>query len=331
MKSKKAVSIRPTLSAELVKIADNLALFAMEFGVPLDDNFDHDLATLGFINCVRLRIHAPSEADNLEALIAAESIPADEELVGLTAGVVAAFSADADLEIGINHFLRERWRLSADNTPTIASDEELFRRILHGIRFGLLVAKESPETAQKIEEHATTLGCESRFLSLLLYYWRDNDWKPNAVPFVEFTASCYEPGSIQQRMIRYAVSEIHPFAKALNQPWRLSFWAEMGWSGGRGFVRKNPKDCTALLAEVGRETLQVRHAFYQQHLLGTARSDGEIQIERATLKYFGTHPDADLARCYCTGGEPRRLARLGFDFAFWMGIFSSHPVPIIEH
>lgn len=331
MKIKNVASRRPSLSTELIQIADNLAHFAVEFGFIVNEHFSHDLATIGFANGVRLRIHAPSEAAKLEALLAAESIPAEEELVGLTAGVIAAFSADADLEVGINRFLRERWRLSADRAPTIELREELLRRILHGIRFGLFVAKESLETAQKIEEHATTLGCGNRFLSLLLYYWRDNGWEPNAVPFVEFTASCYEPGSMQQRMIRYAVSEILPFAKALKEPWRLSFWAEMGWSGGRGFVRNNPKECAALLEEVGRETLQVRHAFYQQHLLGTARSDGEIQIERATLKYFGDHPDADLARCYCTGREPRRLARLGFDFAFWMGIFSSHPVPIIEH
>jgi hypothetical protein len=304
----------------------------MEFGVPPYENFTHNLATIGFANGVRLSLHDANRAAKLEAILAAEAIPAGDGLVGLTADVIAAFSAEADWAIGINRFLSERWRRSADYAPSIEPHEELLRRILHGIRFGLLVAMESPETAQKIEEPITaTLGCENRFLSLLLYYWRDNDWKPNALPFVEFTASCYEPGSMQQRMIRYAVSEIHPFAKALNQPWRVSFWAEMGWSGGRGFVRNNPKECTALLEEVGLETLQVRHAFYQQHLLGTARSDGEIQIERATLKYFGEHPDADLARCYCTGGEPRRLARLGFDFAFWMGIFASHPVPIIEH
>ena len=332
MKIKHVASSRPRLiSTELAHIADSLAHFAVEFGFIVNEHFTHALATISFANGVGLRIHAPSEAAKLEALLAAESIPADEELVGLTAGMIAAFSADASLEVGINHFLRERWRLSADRAPTIELHEELLRRILHGIRFGLLVAKESPETAQKIEEQTTTLRCGDRFLSLLIYYWRDNDWKPNAVPFIEFTASCYEPGSIQQRMIRNAISEVLPFAKALNQPWRLSFWAEMGWSGGRGFVRNNPKECTALLEEVGRETLQVRHAFYQQHLLGTTRSDGEIQIERATLKFFGDHPDADLARCYCTGGEPRRLARLGFDFAFWMGIFSSHPVPIIEH
>ena len=57
----------------------------------------------------------------------------------------------------------------------------------------------------------------------------------------------------------------------------------------------------------------------------------KVTVVVRVRKYFGEHPDADLARCYCTGGEPRRLARLGFDFAFWMGIFASHPVPIIEH
>jgi len=329
MKIKHVASSRPRLiSTELAQIADNLAHFAVEFGVTIYD----ELATIGFANGVRLRIHAPNGAAELEALLAAaESVPPDEELVGLIPALLADFLGEGDWTRGINRFLRERWRLWTDDASPIEPHEEALLRILHGIRFGLLVARRSPETAHRIEQQTETLGFEQRFLSQRLDNWSDSDWKPSGLPFVEFTASFYDPGSIQQRIIRNAVSEVLPFAKALSKTWSLSLWIEWGWSGGRGFVRNNPKDCKALLAEVGQDHLKMSHEFYQRWVLGTVRSDGEVQIERATLKYIGDHPDPNHARCYCTGGEPRVLARLGFEFAFWMGIFSSHPVPIIEH
>ena len=102
---------------------------------------------------------------------------------------------------------------------------------------------------------------------------------------------------------------------------------EAGWDGGRNFAGKQPEDCRKLLEEAGPEGLKTLHALYQRCLLGTARSDGKIQLERATLRYFGEHAYADLARCYCTAREPRRLARVVFEFGFWMGIFASAPVP----
>ena len=69
MKIKNVASRRPSLSTELIQIADNLAHFAVEFGFIVNEHFSHDLATIGFANGVRLRIHAPSEAAKLEALL----------------------------------------------------------------------------------------------------------------------------------------------------------------------------------------------------------------------------------------------------------------------
>lgn len=73
---------------------------------------------------------------------------------------------------------------------------------------------------------------------------------------------------------------------------------------------------------------KIRHVYYEVWmLLDTARSDGEVQVLSAALKYIGEHNDPILARIYCTGREPRLLVLNAFDFAFWMGIFSAHPLP----
>jgi acid phosphatase family membrane protein YuiD len=69
MKIKNVAPSRPRLSTELAQIADNLAHFAVEFGFIVNEHFTHDLATIGFANGVRLRIHAPSEAAKLEAIL----------------------------------------------------------------------------------------------------------------------------------------------------------------------------------------------------------------------------------------------------------------------
>jgi hypothetical protein len=320
----------PRLSSKLENIADNLARFALEFGVADDQNFVPRLATIGFTNGVRLGLHDPKGAARFEELLAAESVPLPEELVGLTPALIAAFPGKADWTFEINCFLRQQWRRSADDVPGIAFGLETQLRILHGIRSGLVVTRESPATAQKIEEYTKTLWVENRFLSQCLYAWSYHDWEPFGPPFVEYTASCYDFGSVAQRVIRKAVAEIYPVARALTNPWSFSFWVQMGWNGGRNFAGHQPGECKALLTEAGPKGLQSCQQLYQRCVLGTARSDGEVQVEPATLRYIGEYADTDLARCYCTGREPRRLARVAFDFAFWMGIFASHPVPIIE-
>ena len=52
-----------------------------------------------------------------------------------------------------------------------------------------------------------------------------------------------------------------------------------------------------------------------------------MQIERACLHFFGEATATNLAVCYCTGREARRLARTAYDFCFWMGVFAAFPVP----
>ncbi len=321
----------PRLSSKLETIADDLARFALEFGVVINESFGPRLATIGLTNGVLLGLHDPTNAVRLEKLLATESVPPPEELAGVTPALIAAFPGQADWTHEISCFLRQRWQLSTEAVPTIEPGLETRMRILHGIRLGLVVTRESPETAQKLEDQTKALWVEHRFLSHCLYAWSDHDWAPFGPPFVEFTATCYGPRTVERQVMRKAVAEVYPIAKALNNPWDFSFWVETGWNGGRNFVRNHPDDCQALLEEAGPGGLKSCQQLYERCVLGTARSDAEVQIERATRRFIGDYADVDLARCYCTGREPRRLARVAFDFAFWMGIFASYPVPVIEN
>lgn len=320
----------PRLSSKLENLADNLGRFALEFGVVFNDSFGPRVATIGFANAVVLHHHEPGNAARLEELLAAESVPPPEELAGATGEFVAALAGERDWTHEVGTFLRTKWRQSADDTPGIAYALEARLRILHGIRIGLTVARESPETAAKIREHIGTLWVENRFLSTLLYRWSDHDWEPHSRPFVEFMGSYYEPGSVEQRVLGGSVAAILPAAKLLTHPWSLSFWVAAGWNGGRKFVESEPETLRALLAEAPKDTLQGCHRLYQKYVVGGADPDGEVRIERATLRFIGELAEPDLARCHCTGREPRRLARVAYDFAFWMGIFSAHSIPDLE-
>jgi hypothetical protein len=123
------------------------------------------------------------------------------------------------------------------------------------------------------------------------------------------------------------VAEVYPIAKALGNPWSLPFWAETGWNGGRLFARNRPGHCKRLLEDAGEGYLEGCRKLYQRYIVGTTRADGAIQVERATLFYLGEHRDGDVARWVCTGREPRHIARTAYDFTYWMGIFSAHPLP----
>ena len=322
-----AVLALPRVSTKLDDIAASLGRFASEFGIEFDKYFAPRLATVGFGNAVLLGLEDAAAGSRLNELLAAEDIPPPAELSGLTPLLAEAVAKGGNWTVAVNCALGNRWLASSDNTPNIQPRLDAVLRTLHGIRAGLLIAHESPEAAQKVAEKVKALSLENRFLTRRLLSWRNNNWQPPWAPFVEFAASSYAMGSIEQQVMTKAIAEVYPIAKALNNPWGIPFWAETGWNGGRNFVRNHSEDCKALLKESGQDNLKVIHRAYQQSVIGTARSDGEVQIERATLFYFGLRTDVDFARCYCMESEPRRLARVAYDFAFWMGIFASYPVP----
>ena len=320
----------PRLSSKLEGLADNLARFAIDFGLKINDDFPSRLATIGFVNAVLLGLQDAKAADELDELLAADDILSTAELQGALPTFTKDFSGQGSWTADVHRFLLQQWRLSSDNHPGLKPLLELQLRILHGIRFGLALGPECQETAQKVAELSQTLWVENQFLSRRLIAWARQGWKPSSPAFNEFTASFYNPGSLERAFLTEAVAAVLPAALHLNQPWELSFWTETGWNCGRRFAQSHLKDCKALLEETGPENVKACHDLYQAHVLGTARSDGELQIERATLSYFAAFNDGSYARVYCSGREPRRVARIAFDFTFWMAIFSVFPMPTIS-
>jgi hypothetical protein len=317
----------PRLGSKLEALADYLARFALEFGVVNNGYFAGRLGTIAFSNAIVLGLRFPEAASRLEQLLVLESIPADSELPGLASEFAADLKGEEDWTREVNFFLQKRWNASAESKTAFDSDTMTRLRVLFSIRSGLVVARERAEAAAKVAEHIKSLWFENQFLANLLLGWGKNDWIPYNQPFIEFTASWYRNGTVEQAVVGRAVGEHYWTAKALNNPWSVAFWAETGWNGGRSFVGRRPEDCKALLQEAGDKLLEGYHELYKRTVLATAGSDGDVQILRATLKYIGEHENPILARNHCTGREPRLLALNAFDFAFWMGIFSAHPLP----
>ena len=321
--------VLPRLSTQLENLADHLAWFALEFGITDNPDFAPRLATIGFANGVALRRHDREGAARLDDLLVSDDIATSADARAALLQFTQEFSGEVSWTKEVYQFLQQQWALSPDGSPEQETRLMLRLRILHGIRFGLMVEPENPEVAKKFPGLVETMWVENQFLSRCIVAWADHAWAPVAPPFVEFTASCYIAGSKEQRVITAAIAEMLPAAKNLNTPWDFPFWVETGWNSGRRFARNRPDDCKALLKEASRDNLNGCHHLYRTYVLDTARSDGEVQIVRAILKWFGECKSPEFARCYCSGREPRRLARIGFDFALWMGVFASYPVPAV--
>ena len=317
----------PRLSTPLENLADHLARFALEFGIEDNPDFPSRIATIGFANGVALRRQDRASAARLDDLLASDDILTAEAAQAALLQFTREFSGEGDWTEEVYHFLKEQWALAPEASPEREIRLRLRLRILHGIRFGLMVGAKNPAVAQKFPGLVGAMRVENRFLSQCLVAWADHAWTPVGPPFVEFTAACYAAGSTEQNVITAAVAAMLPAARNLNDPWDFAFWVETGWNNGLRLAQSRPEDSRALLQEESRDNLNRCHALYRNYVLGTARAGGEVQIVRAALKWFGEHPGAEFARAYCSGREPRRLARCGFDFAFWMGVFASYPVP----
>lgn len=320
--------VLPRLSTQLENLADHLARFALEFGIDDNADFPSRIATIGFANGVALRTRDREGAARLDALLASEDILTSEEAQAALLQFTKEFPDEGDWTKKAYQFLKQQWALAPDASPDRETRLRLRLRILHGIRFGLMVEAANPAVAQRFPALVEAMWVENQFLSRCIVAWADHAWTPVAPPFVEFTASCYPGGSTEQSVITATVAAMLPSAKNLNAPWDFTFWVETGWNSGRRFADSRAEDCKTLLKEASRDNLSGCHDLYRNYILGTARADGEVQIMRAVLKWFGECKSAEFARCYCSGREPRRLARCGFDFAFWMGVFASYPVPV---
>jgi hypothetical protein len=153
------------------------------------------------------------------------------------------------------------------------------------------------------------------------------DWQPREEPFLEFTRGFYVEGSVEVEEISSAVREVLPFALALSDSWSIRLWTEMGWLAGRKVGTERPELLRRLIEELSPEVLRQQVSWYRDSVLGTTTPDGVVQPVRATLHYFGWATNDRYARSLCRGDQPRYLARAAFDFAFWMAMLGTQPIP----
>jgi len=318
----------PRLSSKLETLAEHVARFCNEFGIEPNESFITRVAAIAFANAILLGTNLPDAAKDLELMLAAESLPPDDEAEEFHNHFFLNFSETPNWAGSIQIILAGTFKRSADNTESLDAATAGRLRVLHGIRGGLIVARRLPELAARVIKLIEGVSLEQRFLAGRLTKWHDNEWSPYAAPFLEFAAAFYVEDSIEQRAICGAIHEVLPIARALDNPWDISFWAQTGWSGGRCLAHSYGDTCKALLLEAGKDEVENYVARYRRYVLGTARGDGEVQILKATLQFIGELESDGLARCYCTGREPRRLARVVFDFCYFAGIFSTIPVPV---
>lgn len=318
---------RSKTDPQLLAIADNLAIFAADFGIELDDKFIIRLCPIAFTNGVGLSAKFEKEARGLENLLEAENLNSSQERDHCISAILALPFDSSRWIAEVSQILQLLWQRSSQNEPVLPHANRM--QILQCLHLGLVLGRTNPPTAGKIVELSKTLHCESRFLGHCMRDWSGNGWQPRSAAFIQFVESFYS-AEIERDVISNAAAEVYVIAKTLSSPWIAAFWAETGWEGGRSFARKYPDRCQALFEEAGPQVLLQSQKWYQSTVLGTASANGQINIAQATVCYFGRLRDPQTARLYCTGDQPRHIARFAFDFAFWMGAFSAHLVPLVE-
>ena len=334
MTTKTAISVPdlalPRLSEKLDILAADLARFALEFGIEDNGYFPGRLATIAFANATLLATKHPAGATELAELLAHDGLPGSASSPTEEPALTADVLNDTNWTTEVSRFLSGQWEASADGEAELDAAGQLPLRTLQALHTGLVVARQLPEVAAKIEELIGSLGLENQFLSLRLLAWSFSSWRPVLAPFLEFTREHYADGSVEVRVIGETIAPFYATARQLNQPWDLSYWVQVGWNAGLHFARTRPSDTEALLKEAGTAGLQSCRDLFTRHVIGTANSEGSVQIERACLHFFGEATATNLAACYCTGREARRLARTAYDFCFWMGVFAAFPVPTAD-
>jgi hypothetical protein len=313
--------------SDLQITAGALARFFEEFGIYQDERFGERAAALAFLNGVAFGASCADEVASLEERLTAEGALADAEVDDLVKAIAALPLAEGECGGEIRRLLDHRVVATAEGP--IGSRQPACA-ILGAVHVGLRVSRTQPETAKRLAELWGRLTREIQFLTTRLPTWSGNGLRPRHAPFVEFVAFCYPRHPIERQVMCTEILEVLPVAEHSSDPWDARLWMTLGWAKGRAFARGYSEMCRKLLEEAPADELRTCHRLYEEFVLGTALPGGEIRIERATLAYFAGVQDGGYARLYCSGEQPRFIARVAFDFAFWMGIFSVFPVPLRE-
>lgn len=301
---------------DLPATAAALERFCDEFGIERDSRFRDRTANVAFTNGVALAdIQAERAQRFLDLTAGLEEFPAD-----VRARLVAGFAGSADWPSAWLNTLRDLLATAPDlGSPAV--------RLLALARLGVQVARELPDFVAAMRKAFQGGTHETLFLTFRLLRWRDNGFLPVHDPFLEYAEHFYDTRPIERRVICIEMAHVLAVARRSANPWELSLWILNGWERGRRIALQQPEDCRAMLEEAPASSLKFCQELYEGCVLGTATPDGAVCPERATRHFFAYANGGRLARTFTLNQEPRSIARAAFDFAFWMGIYSVHPLP----
>jgi len=308
--------------ANAAEIASCLLYSFEQFGIKRDGNFAERSSVIAFANVMVLVKGEPDETPKLLDVVKHAGV--ERDLICATADALAAAVSDDDSWVG---HLRKCLSLHWSQSKNTALAEPLSQQIIFAIAVGLEVGANQGALTEIVYKRICQLGDENRFLAARLANWAHNGFRPRVAPFIEFVAGMYLDRPIERNAVCSAAEEALLSAQLLPDPWRLSFWIEQAWARGRRLVDRQPDLLRQLLLESPHGDRSYSLELYRSLVLKPTGSNERVDIERATLEFFALTEKGRCAVEYCAGDAPRKLARLAFDFVFWMGILSAMPLP----
>ncbi len=220
------------------------------------------------------------------------------------------------LRVNLRQVLEE---LSKDRAPQSTN-----HKLLWAMAWGANAGRLDPAYAAATEVRRESQSCENQFIGSRLPAWALDDYEARNAPVIEFFEQFYKTTPVEREVICTAAYETLKAASLLRDPWDMNFWAQTGWSYGRQFAKSDR--CVTLFEEAGLEGLKNCRTSYKDCVLGTTTPSGEVQLEKAILRFFSSSYNGAYARILCRGEERRLIVRAAFDAAYWFGIFSALPL-----
>ncbi len=304
------------------EIISSMLKYYGEFGFERDARFGMRATVLAFTNAVILAKEYPADATRLAAALKLPS--AVQELTRITAAELVAEVSDDDSWVdNLWGVLPAHWA----ELPVAKMPNSINAQIAFSLSVGIAVGVHQVDFAALIIRRTLLMNEENRFIACRLNDWSDHQFQPLSSPFLEFVSYHYRDRPVERRVMLQSAGETHACAMHLPDPWQIGFWVEQGWARGRHLTEQHPEIVQQLLEELTTEERASTLKLYQNLVIMPAAPHGRVDIERATLAFFAASEGGCCAIEYCRGDLPRKMVRMAFDFAIWMGIISALPLP----
>ncbi len=303
-------------SRDLQQTADTLERFCVEFGIERDVRFKHRTASVAFANGINLARLTPEGAHKFSESLKTVTLFSPKETQRLAQALEDSVEWESNWMATIQRTLASAPELGS---PTL--------RLLAMAGLGLAISASHSDFAEMFAKHFAHMSAENQFLGKRLAWWSHSDSKSKYHAFVEFTAFHYPERPVELAVMCAEVDRALKVTRHAADPWSLELWLTHGWAAGREFVGEHRDACRRLIEEAPPCELSFCRQLYSRSILGTAAPDGTLRLKQATLQFFAIAYDGQYAQVYCQGEQPRTIAWLVFDYAFWMGIFSTVPFP----